>query len=65
MDSGASKPAKLSLGSWPTPLEAAPRLATALDLRPNDLWIKRDDLTVLSAAHRGDRALQERRRTRE
>ena len=33
----------IRLGSWPTPLEPAPRLATALGLDPDDLWIKRDD----------------------
>jgi L-cysteate sulfo-lyase len=36
---------RVLLGSWPTPLEAAPRLGAALGLRPGDLWIKRDDLT--------------------
>jgi D-cysteine desulfhydrase len=30
---------------WPTPLDPAPRLATALGLGPDDLWVKRDDLT--------------------
>ena len=35
----------LRLGTWPTPLEPAPRLAAALGLGPDDLWIKRDDLT--------------------
>jgi L-cysteate sulfo-lyase len=33
------------LSHWPTPLDPAPRLATALGLEPDDLWIKRDDLT--------------------
>ncbi|MEU8389548.1 pyridoxal-phosphate dependent enzyme [Micromonospora sp. NPDC048842] len=33
------------LGSWPTPLEAAPRLAARLGL--TELWFKRDDLTGL------------------
>ncbi|MDG4757391.1 pyridoxal-phosphate dependent enzyme [Micromonospora sp. WMMD710] len=32
----------VSLGTWPTPLEAAPRLAARLGLA--DLWFKRDDL---------------------
>jgi D-cysteine desulfhydrase len=32
------------LGSWPTPVEPAPRLAVRLGLAPADLWIKRDDL---------------------
>jgi D-cysteine desulfhydrase len=30
---------------WPTPLDPAPRLAIALGLGPDDLWVKRDDLT--------------------
>ncbi|MCG5457590.1 pyridoxal-phosphate dependent enzyme [Micromonospora sp. PSH03] len=33
------------LGTWPTPLEAAPRLAARLGLA--ELWFKRDDLTGL------------------
>ncbi|MEU6776837.1 D-cysteine desulfhydrase family protein [Streptomyces sp. NPDC046759] len=33
------------LGTFPTPVEPAPRLAAALGLGPEDLWIKRDDLT--------------------
>lgn len=35
------------LGTWPTPLEPAPRLAVAIGMYPDDLWIKRDDLTGL------------------
>ncbi|MGN5381546.1 D-cysteine desulfhydrase [Streptomyces sp. MUSC 14] len=38
-------PSPVSLGSFPTPVEPAPRLAAALGLGPEDLWIKRDDLT--------------------
>jgi D-cysteine desulfhydrase len=34
----------IPLGTVPTPLEPAPRLAQRLGLRPDDLWIKRDDL---------------------
>ncbi|MFD6566898.1 pyridoxal-phosphate dependent enzyme [Micromonospora profundi] len=34
--------APVSLGTWPTPLEAAPRLAARLGLA--ELWFKRDDL---------------------
>ncbi|WP_193612792.1 pyridoxal-phosphate dependent enzyme [Nocardioides lijunqiniae] len=34
----------LDLGSWRTPVEPAPRLATALGLAPDDLLVKRDDL---------------------
>ncbi|MGV8874175.1 MAG: pyridoxal-phosphate dependent enzyme [Rhodococcus sp. (in: high G+C Gram-positive bacteria)] len=35
---------KVTLAQYPTPLEPAPRLAAALGLGPDDLWIKRDDL---------------------
>ncbi|MFI8568584.1 pyridoxal-phosphate dependent enzyme [Rhodococcus sp. NPDC078407] len=35
---------KVTLSQYPTPLECAPRLAAALGLGPEDLWIKRDDL---------------------
>jgi L-cysteate sulfo-lyase len=35
---------RVQLGSWPTPLEPAPRLAVALGLGSDDLWIKREDL---------------------
>ncbi|OZF35321.1 D-cysteine desulfhydrase [Rhodococcus sp. 14-2483-1-1] len=35
---------KVTLSQYPTPLEPAPRLAAALGLGPDDLWIKRDDL---------------------
>jgi len=42
-------PLRVSLGSWPTPLEPAPRLAAALGLDAEDLWIKRDDLGGLGA----------------
>ncbi|MCW2817395.1 MAG: D-cysteine desulfhydrase [Marmoricola sp.] len=62
----------LLLTSLPTPLEAAPRLAVAIGLEPDDLWVKRDDLlglggggnkvrklerTVSDAVRRGARAL--------
>ncbi|AGZ44834.1 D-cysteine desulfhydrase [Actinoplanes friuliensis DSM 7358] len=46
----------ISLGTWPTPLEAAPRLATALAL--DELWIKRDDLTGLGGGGNKVRKLQ-------
>jgi D-cysteine desulfhydrase len=49
---------KVLLGTWPTPLEPAPRLATALGLRPQDLWIKRDDLTGLGGGGNKVRKLQ-------
>ncbi|HEY0167544.1 MAG TPA: pyridoxal-phosphate dependent enzyme [Jatrophihabitans sp.] len=35
---------RVSLGSWPTAIEPAPRLAAALGLNSDDLWIKREDL---------------------
>lgn len=35
---------RIPLATWPTPLEAAPRLAVALGLQPDDLAVKRDDL---------------------
>ncbi len=38
-------PPRAALGSWPTPLEPAARLALRLGLGPDDLWVKRDDLT--------------------
>lgn len=36
---------RANLGTWPTPLEPLPRLASALGLSTDDLWIKRDDLS--------------------
>jgi len=46
------------LGTWPTPVEPAPRLAAALGLRPDDLWIKRDDLTGLGGGGNKIRKLE-------
>jgi L-cysteate sulfo-lyase len=37
----------LDLASLPTPVECAPRLARAIGLEPDDVWIKRDDLVGL------------------
>ncbi|HXF56100.1 MAG TPA: pyridoxal-phosphate dependent enzyme [Actinomycetota bacterium] len=37
-------PARLELGSFPTPLHPAPRLAQSLGIR-RELWVKRDDLS--------------------
>jgi len=51
-------PAPLALGTWPTPVERAPRLAAALGLGPADLWIKRDDLTGLGGGGNKVRKLQ-------
>jgi L-cysteate sulfo-lyase len=46
----------ISLGTWPTPLEKAPRLAATLGL--DELWIKRDDLSGLGAGGNKVRKLQ-------
>ncbi|MFI9802924.1 D-cysteine desulfhydrase family protein [Streptomyces sp. NPDC052301] len=46
------------LGTFPTPLEPAPRLAAALGLGPDDLWIKRDDLTGLGGGGNKIRKLE-------
>jgi L-cysteate sulfo-lyase len=46
------------LGSWPTPLEPAPRLAQALGLGPEDLWVKRDDLIGLGGGGNKVRKLE-------
>ncbi len=48
----------MSLGSWPTPLEGAPRLSTAIGLTPHDLWVKRDDLTGLGGGGNKVRKLE-------
>ncbi|MEI4277525.1 pyridoxal-phosphate dependent enzyme [Klenkia terrae] len=42
----------VALSHWPTPLDAAPRLAVAVGLRPGDLWVKRDDLTDLGGGNK-------------
>jgi L-cysteate sulfo-lyase len=49
---------RVPLGSWPTPLERAPRLAEQLGLGPDDLWIKRDDLTGLGGGGNKVRKLE-------
>jgi L-cysteate sulfo-lyase len=46
------------LGTWPTPLEPAPRLAARVGLRPGDLWLKRDDLTSLGGGGNKVRKLE-------
>ncbi|MGW1805434.1 pyridoxal-phosphate dependent enzyme [Streptomyces sp. NPDC002078] len=48
----------VSLGTFPTPVEPAPRLAEALGLGPEDLWIKRDDLTGLGGGGNKIRKLE-------
>jgi len=42
----------LQLSHWPTPLDRAPRLAAALGLGADDLWVKRDDLTDLGGGNK-------------
>ncbi len=49
---------RVSLGTFPTPLEPAPRLAAALGLRADGLWIKRDDLTGLGGGGNKVRKLE-------
>ena len=44
--------APVRLSTWPTPLEPAPRLAAALGLEPDDLWVKRDDLTSFAGGNK-------------
>ncbi|MCY4671307.1 MAG: D-cysteine desulfhydrase family protein, partial [Rhodococcus sp.] len=48
----------ISLGSWPTPVEPLARCAQALGLGPEDLWIKRDDVTGLGGGGNKIRKLQ-------
>ncbi|MFG3009440.1 D-cysteine desulfhydrase family protein [Streptomyces cinerochromogenes] len=50
--------APVPLGTFPTPLEPAPRLAAALGLGPDDLWVKRDDLTGLGGGGNKIRKLE-------
>jgi L-cysteate sulfo-lyase len=49
---------RVSLSTFPTPLEPAPRLAVALGLRADRLWIKRDDLTGLGGGGNKVRKLE-------
>ncbi|MEU9131726.1 D-cysteine desulfhydrase family protein [Kitasatospora sp. NPDC048540] len=51
-------PRRALLGSWPTPLEPMPRLARALGLGAEDLWVKRDDLTGLGGGGNKVRKLE-------
>ncbi|MDG6106542.1 pyridoxal-phosphate dependent enzyme [Dactylosporangium aurantiacum] len=46
------------MSAWPTPMEAAARLATHIGLAPDDLWIKRDDLTGLGVGGNKVRKLE-------
>jgi L-cysteate sulfo-lyase len=56
--SDSSIPPSVRLGTWPTPLEPMPRLARALGLGEEDLWIKRDDLTGLGGGGNKVRKLE-------
>lgn len=49
---------RVELASWPTPIEAAPRLARAIGLGPADLWVKRDDLSALGGGGNKVRKLE-------
>jgi L-cysteate sulfo-lyase len=49
---------RIALSTFPTPLEAAPRLARAIGLGADDLWVKRDDLTGLGGGGNKVRKLQ-------
>jgi L-cysteate sulfo-lyase len=48
----------VQLGTWPTPLDPAPRLAQSLGLGPEDLWVKRDDLVGLGGGGNKVRKLE-------
>lgn len=52
------QPYRIPLATWPTPLERAPRLAAAIGLGEDDLWIKRDDLTGLGGGGNKIRKLE-------
>ena len=54
-DDGAHRAA---LGTWPTPLERAPRLGAWLGLDAEACWIKRDDLTGLGGGGNKVRKLE-------
>ncbi|MFJ8007785.1 D-cysteine desulfhydrase family protein [Streptomyces fagopyri] len=49
---------KIALSTWPTPLERVPRLAAALGLGEDDLWVKRDDLIGLGGGGNKVRKLE-------
>ncbi|SDT10340.1 D-cysteine desulfhydrase [Nocardioides scoriae] len=56
--SDSPPPDVVGLGSYPTPVERAPRLAAALGLEPDDLVVKRDDLLGLGAGGNKVRKLE-------
>jgi L-cysteate sulfo-lyase len=51
-------PEPLTLATWPTPVEPAPRLAAAVGLGVDDLWVKRDDLVGLGGGGNKVRKLE-------
>ncbi|MGW4821464.1 D-cysteine desulfhydrase family protein [Streptomyces sp. NPDC004227] len=51
-------PRHVDLGTFPTPIEPLPRLAAAVGLQPDDLWVKRDDLTGLGGGGNKIRKLE-------
>ncbi|TFV64622.1 UNVERIFIED_ORG: D-cysteine desulfhydrase family protein [Bacillus sp. AZ43] len=53
-----SESRRVRLASWPTPLEPAPRLARAIGLGEDDLWLKRDDLVGLGGGGNKVRKLE-------
>ncbi|MEV4631375.1 D-cysteine desulfhydrase family protein [Micromonospora sp. NPDC049523] len=57
-DSVAVPGRRVTLGSWPTPVEPAPRLAEAIGLAPGGLWLKRDDLGGLGGGGNKVRKLE-------
>ncbi|MFG2792036.1 D-cysteine desulfhydrase family protein [Streptomyces sp. NPDC048419] len=52
------QPQRLALVTLPTPVEPAPRLAETIGLRPEDLWIKRDDLVGIGGGGNKVRKLE-------
>ncbi|MFI2347572.1 D-cysteine desulfhydrase family protein [Streptomyces sp. NPDC019443] len=58
MTRDSDTPQRAALGTWPTPLEPVPRLARALGLGTDDLWVKRDDLTGLGGGGNKVRKLE-------
>jgi L-cysteate sulfo-lyase len=51
-------PEPLTLATWPTAVEPAPRLADAVGLGVDDLWVKRDDLVGLGGGGNKVRKLE-------
>lgn len=54
----AAAPEPLTLATWPTPVEPAPRLSQAIGLGSDDLWVKREDLVGLGGGGNKVRKLQ-------